>query len=253
MNKILTFAVSALTLAAALTSCSKSDDTPAAPQVSAELTEALTKTLTFKITPENAVKCAWTLIASDAEVPVADTILAKGVPAHANEPSFVTKDGLSANTSYNFVVAVENVDKVTAVYTLAATTADVPAVEFDANRASGRKYRGTSVNFGVTLNTEYEGLDYQLSLDIYDFDDTESAYLQPGTYVVSEEKAGKTLGSYSYLDISNHMYQFVSGTMTVAINADKTYTIDIRVVTTNPDEASFHGTFTGNIDGFDVQ
>lgn len=252
MKKTFILAITALT-AAVFTGCSKSDDAPAAPEVSAVVADAATKTLTFTISPVNAVKCAWTLIDSGAEVPSAETVLAEGVPAHANEPSTVVKEGLVALTSYVFVVAVENADKEVAFFELEATTADVPAVEFDANRASGRKYGGSTVNFGVTLRTEFEGHDYELSLDIYDYNDSESLYPQPGTYVVSSEAAGKVLGSYSYLDIDNKMYQFVSGTMTIEINDDKTFSIDVRLVTTNADESSFHGVFKGNIDGFDVQ
>lgn len=252
MKKTLILAASALMAAAAFSACTKSDDTPAAPEVSAVVAETSTKALSFTITPVNAVKCAWVLVDADAEIPSAETVLAEGVPAHANEPSAVVKDGLKALTSYNFVVAVANVDKATSYFILETTTADVPAVEFDANRASGRKYGGSTVNFGVTLRTEFEGADYELSLDIYDSNDTESTYLQPGTYTFGGSE-GKTLGSYCYLYINNKMYQFVSGAITVEINEDKTYSIDIRLVTTNEEESSFHGVFTGNIDGFDVQ
>ena len=256
MNKTFILAVSSvLTLAAAFTSCSKSDDAPAAPEVSAVLTDAATKTLTFTVTPVNAVKCAWELFDADAEIPSAGTILAEGVPAHANEPSTVSRSGLTALTAYKFVVAVENADKETFLFTLDATTADVPAVEFDANRASCRKYPTSMVNFGITLRTEADGVDYELALDIYDYDDTESVYLQPGTYTVSAEQSGKTVGtSYgSYLDINNKMYSLVSGAVVVSINDDKTYTIDVRLVTTNAEESSFHGVFTGNIDGIEVK
>lgn len=251
MKKSLFLAISALT-AAVFAGCTKSNDAPA-PEVSAVVAEAATKTLTFTITPVNAVKCAWTLVAADAEIPSAETVLAEGVPAHASEPSTVVKEGLSALTSYVFVVAVENADKKVSSFQLEATTADVPAIEFDANRAYGRRYGGSIVNFGVTLRTEFEGIDYELSLDIYDFNDSESLYPQPGTYVVSSESAGKTIGSYSYLSIENQMSQFVSGTLTIEINADKTYSMDIRLVTTNEDEPSFHGVFRGNIDGFEVK
>lgn len=253
MKKTLVFAASALMAAAAFSACTKSDDIPAAPEVSAVVAETSTKTLTFTITPVNAVKCAWMLVAEDAEIPSAETVLAEGVPAHANEPSTVVKDGLKALTSYNFVVAVANVDKATSYFILETTTADVPAVEFDADKASGRKYGGSTVNFGVTLKAKFEDVDYELSLDVYDSNDSESAYMQPGTYVFSSEKEGKTLGSYCFIYINNKMYQFVSGTMTVEINEDKTYSLDIRLVTTNTEESSFHGVFRGNIDGFDVQ
>lgn len=254
MKRFYFFALSVLTAAVAFTGCSKSDETAGEPAVSAVMTDATTKTLTFTITPVNAVKCAWVVLAADATVPDAETILLEGVPAHANEASIVTETGLSAWTSYKFAVAVANADKKVSSFSLEATTEDVPEVEFDSNRATGRKYGGAVTNFGITFNTEFDGIDHQLSLDIYDFEDAGTVYLKPGTYKVTDDHEGKTIGqTYSNILIDNNQYSLESGVAVVTLNDDKTYSIDFRFITNNPAEASFHGVFHGVISGLEVQ
>lgn len=254
MKRFYIFTMSVLTAAVALIGCSKSNETAGEPAVSAELISATTKTLTFSITPVNAVKCAWMVLASDANIPNAETILAEGVPAHANEASNVTESGLSAFTSYNFVVAVANADKKVSFYSLEAKTEDVPEVEFDSNRATGRKYGGSVTNFGITFNTEFDGVDHQLSLDVYDFENSGALCLKPGTYTVTDAHEGKTIGKeYSNILIDNNQYSLESGSVVVTLNEDKTYSIDFRFITNNPAEASFHGVFHGVISGLEVQ
>ena len=126
-------------------------------------------------------------------------------------------------------------------------------MQFDSNRASGRKYGGATTNFSVSLRTEENGQDYELSMDIYDFVNTTAEYLQPGTYIVSDEQEGQTIGtSYSYFYYNNKTNKISSGKMTVSINdSDKTYSIDVRIKI--DDGTDFHGTFTGKIDGLEIK
>ncbi len=248
MKKTVYSALAALAVAAIFTGCSKEE---AATEVSAALESAESKSLTFTINPSNAYKCSYVLYASDAEVATAEEILLNGTPAHANEASTVTVSGLEPNTEYQFAVAAQGNNGVS-LFVDKATTADIPAVQFDADRASGRQYGGATPNFSVTLRTEENGQDYELSLDIYDFVNTTATYLQPGTYTVTDEQAGQTVGTmYSYFYYNNKTNKLVSGKMTVAVNDDKTYTIDVRLKI--DDGTDFHGAFTGKIDGLEVK
>lgn len=247
MKKVFYSALTALALSAVFTGCTKES----APEVSATLESAESKSLTFTINPSNAYKCSYILYAADAQVGTAEEVLATGTPAHANEASTITASGLEPNTEYQFAVAVQG-DKGTAICVEKATTADIPAVQFDADRASGRQYGGATPNFSVTLRTEENGQDYELSLDVYDFVNTTATYLQPGTYTVTDDKEGQTIGTmYSYFYYNNKTNKLTSGKMTVAVNADKTYTIDVRLKI--EDGTDFHGAFTGKIDGLPIE
>lgn len=248
MKKVFYSALTALALSAVFTGCTKESD----PEVSATLESAESKALSFTINPSNAYKCSYAIYAADAAVPAVEEILASGAPAHANEASTVKVEGLEPNTEYQFAVAVQG-DKGSALCIEKATTADIPAVQFDSNRASGRKYGGATTNFSVSLRTEENGQDYELSMDIYDFVNTTAEYLQPGTYIVSDEQEGQTIGtSYSYFYYNNKTNKISSGKMTVSINdSDKTYSIDVRIKI--DDGTDFHGTFTGKIDGLEIK
>ena len=97
-------------------------------------------------------------------------------------------------------------------------------------------------------------MDHQLSLDIYDFENSGALYLKPGTYTVTAAHEGKTIGKeYSNILIDNNQYSLESGSAVVTLNEDKTYSIDFRFITNNPAEASFHGVFHGVISGLEVQ
>ena len=97
-------------------------------------------------------------------------------------------------------------------------------------------------------------MDHQLSLDVYDFENSGALYLKPGTYTVTDAHEGKTIGKeYSNILIDNNQYSLESGSVVVTLNEDKTYSIDFRFITNNPAEASFHGVFHGVISGLEVQ
>ena len=112
MKKTIYLALSVLAAATVFASCNKTEtEKVGEPSVTAVLDNATTTSLSYKLEPVNAVKCAWVILESDGDVPSAETVLAEGVPAHANEPSVVVMEDLTPNTDYKMVVAVENADK----------------------------------------------------------------------------------------------------------------------------------------------
>ena len=141
MKKTIYLALSVLAAATVFASCNKTEtEKVGEPSVTAVLDNATTTSLSYKLEPVNAVKCAWVILESNGDIPSAETVLAEGVPAHANEPSVVVMEDLAPNTGYKIVVAVENASKKTASVTVAGKTEDVPAIEFDKNRATGREF-----------------------------------------------------------------------------------------------------------------
>lgn len=250
MKKTIYLALSVLAAATTFASCNKTEtEKVGEPSVTAVLDNATTTSLSYKLEPVNAVKCAWVILESDGDVPSAETVLAEGVPAHANEPSVVVMEDLAPNTDYKMVVAVENADKKTASVTVAGKTEDVPAIEFDKNRATGKKYGST--NFAITLRTEVDGVDYEADLDVYG--DFSVGYVTAGTYTVSSESEGNVVStaySGTYVQIGNDSKYPTSGTVTFATNDDKTYSIEIRFVL--GDGTFFHGVFNGPVDGIEI-
>lgn len=252
MKKTFFKAFSVMALAVAFMGCDKTEnDEKSEPSVIAELEGSTITSLSYKITPVNSVKCAWVVLDADAELPSVESVLKDGVPAHANEPSVVTKDGLEPNTDYQIVVAVEDADKLTAFNCVSGQTEDVPAVAFDSNRASGKKYgKG---NIGVTLRTEVDGVDYEADLDIYG--DFSVGYLTEGTYTVSASDEGNvicTAYSGTYVQIGNDQKVPESGNLVVSIDKDKkTYALELRLKM--KDGSFFHGTFNGVIDNVGIK
>ena len=250
MKKTIYLALSVLAAATVFASCNKTEtEKVGEPSVTAVLDNATTTSLSYKLEPVNAVKCAWVILESNGDVPSAETVLAEGVPAHANEPSVVVMEDLAPNTGYKIVVAVENASKKTASVTVAGKTEDVPAIEFDKNRATGKKYGST--NFGITLRTEVDGVDYEADLDVYG--DFSAGYVTAGTYTVSSGYEGNVVStaySGTYVQIGKDQKYPTSGTVTFAINDDKTYSIEIRFAFS--DGTFFHGVFNGPIDGIEI-
>ena len=239
MKKTIYLALSVLAAATVFASCNKTEtEKVGEPSVTAVLENATTTSLSYKLEPVNAVKCAWVILESNGDVPSAETVLAEGVPAHANEPSVVVMEDLAPNTGYKIVVAVENASKKTASVTVAGKT-----------RATGKKYGST--NFGITLRTEVDGVDYEADLDVYG--DFSAGYVTAGTYTVSSEYEGNVVStaySGTYVQIGNDQKYPTSGTVTFATNDDKTYSIEIRFAFS--DDTFFHGVFNGPIDGIEI-
>ncbi len=252
MKKFLLFAVSAVALSM-LTGCNDSSDSDnVTPSVQISLSNADITSLSINVNPVNAVKCAYTVIGDGETVPSADEILQSGKPAHANEASVIVIDNLEPNTPYQVVAAVQSISNEKVAESEIFSTADVPAIAFDATRATGKHY-GTTNNLGVTLRTLDNGIDYELSLDIYDDSAKTTNVLGNGTYTLTNDSANATFNAeYSYVQMGNDQLKFTSGVLTVETNAtDNTYKLELRAALSNGEY--FHATFEGTISGFTLK
>lgn len=155
-------------------------------------------------------------------------------------------------------INVYNGDKVVGTYTI-GVDADrvefVPAeseyiVECDPDRTSGKQY-GSSNNFGVTLRKLQDGIDYEISLDLYDDEGKEKGYLTAGTYTVGNTSTDGSLNyDYSYLQKDNDQYKFSAGTLNVEIESGN-YKMRLDVTLSNGER--FIATYLGAIDGFEIK
>ena len=113
----------------------KNDDTPPteqeqpqAPVVSLTAGEATTESLSFVITPENAVSVRYAVYEADATLPTAEQLLTPasgmaGTPADATTADTYTVSGLKYATAYNVVAAASNSVGYSELMTLSMKTA----------------------------------------------------------------------------------------------------------------------------------
>lgn len=146
------------------------------------------------------------------------------------------------------MAAVSSTDGQTGIAQQEVTTAEAPVVVLDRGTA---KVYGTR-NIGLTLRGEDSGIDYEISLDLYDDAYAGTGYLTEGTYTVSEGTEDRAMNSeYSYLQKDNDQYKFVSGTLEVKI-VDNTYSLKLNVELNN-EGGNFVGTFDGTIDDMPIE
>ena len=97
---------------------------PEAVSVTLAAGEKSSSSLTFTLTPVNAVKAAWQCIAKGAEIPSAEHILAEGTEADAAQAGTYTVKGLTPATDYVVVAAAQSDYATSEVAALDMTTAE---------------------------------------------------------------------------------------------------------------------------------
>lgn len=258
MNKLT--AIAALSCAAMLlcgaAACNKTE-TPPVPEVKVTLEEATANSITFSVSAANAVECSYVVVGADETVPAADGILADGTAVDLDNASEITADGLEPSTVYTIAVAVSSEDGQTAVATAEATTEAEPAIALDS--ASGKHY-GSGNNWGVTLRGTVDGMEYEISLDLYDDESVEAGYLTEGVYTVASDSSDGTINpEYSSVDIvdtadyTNYHYTLSSGTLDVKI-ADGEYAMRLDVVLVDGlgTESGMAVVYNGAVDGIEI-
>lgn len=241
MNKFSIFA--ALSCAAVcVLGCTKPAETPA-PQVSIEIGETTSTSVSFSVTAENASECAYAVVKSGETVPDAAAILSEGTAVDLSVSSEIVAGDLESSTTYTVAVAVSSEDGRTALASAEATTAEDPALVMD--RASGRQY-GSSSNFQITLRGTVDGVEYEIAMDLYDDGGKDAGYVTAGTYNIEEGNADGTVDPvYSYVQKDNDQLKFVSGTLEVGI-ADGAYAIRLNAVLS--DDTTLVAAYNGTIE-----
>lgn len=246
MNRFSFFA--ALGCAALLAAgCGKTGSDVPAPAADVTVTEVTASSISFSVSAVNATQGAYMVVPGDETVPEASAILSEGTSVDLSSEAAVTVDGLAPSTAYTVAVAVSSADGRTAVATAEVTTEAVPAIVLD--RASGKHY-GAGINWGITVRGNVDGIEYEVSLDLYDVESVEAGYLTEGVYTVSEGMADGDLNSdYSYVQKDNDQYKFVSGTLDVAVSADG---YSLRLDTVLNDGSNFSAVYEGPVDGIEI-
>ena len=250
--KRIAFILSVASMVAGLAGCTEkeSEKTPSTPTVTISIDNEKTTSasIEFTITPTNAEKCSYVVIESTETVPSESDILANGNATDPDKASAISVDGLKSATKYLVMAAVSSTDGQTGIAQQEVTTAEAPVVVLDRGTA---KVYGTR-NIGLTLRGEDSGIDYEISLDLYDDAYAETGYLTEGTYTVSEGTEDRAMNSeYSYLQKDNDQYKFVSGTLEVKI-VDNAYSLKLNVELNN-EGGNFVGTFDGTIDDMPIK
>lgn len=228
-----------------------SGDKPATPEDAREPAVTVTAgtadetALSFTVTPENAVSCAWICLETGEEIPTAEEILRNHENAvSATEATYVEVTGLAPETEY--VIAAAASDGKTAVLSgqVTMTTLETSAISF--RNAIAEVYSGNSL---ITFTEESET--YQLSLDFYY--GTKAKWLPAGTYpVAGGDSAEGTVGndpSYTMFRLlkEDKVLSISDGTVTVELDENNIYTITAEF---NTGDGKFKTVFTGEISGY---
>lgn len=213
--------VSMLAAAVSFTACSDSDEevnTPApAPTVTLAQGVVTAESITFTLTPTDAVKAAWVYFEAGEREVTADQVLANGSSADADKASTLEASPLSSNTAYVIYAAVEgaNGDKVLSA-PLEVTTLpgeDDPVgepVEFEAVSASAEGYGGTAYgDWVVVFKDENEN---EVSLYLLT-ESTERDYLRTEEFELGSVKQAGTIfvDEDSYVLLDGEKYTPASG------------------------------------------
>lgn len=231
-------------------SCDKTSDTKEQPSVSILIGEVGETAVNFTITPSNAIKCAYSTIAGNSTLPSIEDVLATGIATNPDKESAITLEGLTSGTKYTIIAVVLGSDGVMASATAETSTTEPTGIVFDPERGSAKIY-GSSSNVGITLRTLSDGVDYELSLDLYDQTVPSTGYLGAKTFTVSNGTEDGALNSdYSYLQKDNDQYKFKGGTVKTSIDGTSyIFKIDL---TLNDDER-FIGSFTGSFEDMPIK
>ncbi len=252
MEKIVFFVSISLALLTCAVGCKELAITPG-PEVMIEKGEATPSSLTFTVKTKNALECAYSVVKDGEVIPTSEEVLSDGKSVNVLEDVKATVENLIFETKYHIIAAVSGSDGQTAsssieMATLAEPLPDPVVME----RASGKIY-GTSNNVGITLRGLVDGVDYEISLDIYDDSCKETHYLGAGTYTVSAATADGSLNSdYSYVQRDNDQFKFASGKLDVEI-VGKQYKMTLDVMFSGADAQRFIATYEGAVDGIDVK
>ena len=252
MNR-LSFCFAALGCAAVMggvLGCTRTEQTPE-PEVSVEISGTGMDWISFSVTAANASECSYMVVTGDESVPAAADILSGGSVIDLAAGSDFTADGLDPSTSYTVAVAVASEDGKTAVGTASATTAADPAIVLES--ATGRQY-GSGNNFALTLTGTKDGIEYTVSLDLYDDESRELGYLSAGTWTVADSMDDGSLNSeYSTIDVyntedwSNISYKLASGTFEVKISGGE-YEMRLDAIAVGKHETGLVFAYRGTVE-----
>lgn len=243
--------------------------TPAAtPTVTLEKGEAKSSSLTFKVTPTNATRCAYLCVEATESAPTAMQIFAKGKETAADKVTEPTASGLQPETNYViYAVASNGDDNISEVARVEMATIKFEAdVTFAATWSRGFYYGDYQENgngnfllqFGNTpLNDKGQvtGAGIVCAFDLYSALATDAAHaeLKPGVYNVDMKS---TYAEFT-VDAENSLFQtfdatpselpqhtYTGGTVTVSKEGDG-YKIVAQV--TLDDNRVVEATYTGPV------
>ncbi len=249
MKKLFFPLIGAFYGALCLVSCEKeSGKAPVLPSLDVTEVVAAESSLTFQISNQNAVKCAFLVVESSEPVPSQEEVLDKGHAIAVNETVACVQDSLLAETAYCIVAVAASEDEMVS-QKVDAMTLKTPALEFDADRGSAKLYG--KKNVVVTLRTVVEGVDYELQLDMYDDEYMTTGYLTPRKYVVAANmNDGSVNSDGSYLQLDNDQFKFSEGEVEVAVREGK-FDFEISLVLSNG--KVFKACFLGALDNMLVK
>lgn len=227
------------------------DAVSAVPEVKIEIVEVTPAAVTFTIKSSDALEGAYVVVEDGKDIPSAADVLTEGTAIDVSVPVTETVEGLSPSTKYHVIAAVAGENGQVVFDVAEAETLEDPApAPVVLERGSGRIY-GTSNNVGVTLRGVVDGIDYELSLDLYDDSCRQTGYLGAGTYELSSGSASGSFNSeYSYLQMDNDQHKFTSGTLEVKIT-DKEYSFVLDVTLKNGER--FIATYDGELEDLPIK
>lgn len=247
MNKFSIVAALSCAAVVFVAGCGKTGSEVPAPEAEVTISEVGTNSISFSVSAMNAAEGAYLVLCSDETVPEASAILSDGTTVNLSDETPITVDGLKSSTAYTVAVAVASEDGRTALATAEATTEADPAIVLD--RATGKHY-GSGSNWGMTVRGTVDGVDYEVTLDLYDDESVEAGYLTEGVYTVSESMDDGALNTeYSYVQRDNDQYKFVSGTLDVKISGTE---YSLRFDTKLSDGSAFVAVYNGPVDGIEI-
>lgn len=218
------------------------------PQVSIENGTVTQSAVSFTIHSSDAMKGAYVVVKEGEQLPSADELLASGKAFEVNQKASITEEGLKEGVSYTIMAAVAGEENLKSTAQSIIQTAKAPSLEFDPTRGSAKIY-GTK-NVCITLRTLFEGVDYELQLDIYDHQYAQNKHLSPRTYnVASGTNDGSVSSDTSYLQMGNDQFKLQSGTLEVQIR-EKKYNLTVKLVLNNG--KTFNASFVGELDGMPI-
>ena len=213
----------AMTFLLALVGCEQEEKLPD-PQVSLRAGEATETTLSFTVTPKDAKTGAYMWVTAGAEIPAAADILSRGTAVDVSKETVQTISGLTENTEYTIVVAVQSgsVSKVSSPLKMRTLEKQIeqPTVTLTAGEVS---QNGVSVKVNSTNAQEvacliFEGEEVPTAEDIFE---------------EGEEAEPNTEASIAFADLEPATtYKVIAA----ARNEGATVLSDVLEMTTAPEE-----------------
>lgn len=230
-----------------LAGCTPNDEPKAMPELSLSKGKTTQTTLSFTVETKSVDNVAYVYTDDVTSVPAASVVLSEGIKLEGNKVVEVVIDKLEADVTYTIVVAAsgggevvsKSIDMTTAKQ---QTEAETITLEFDgAVRAQSEEY--TDAEYALVFTSS----EAELTL-VLEAEDVET--LPEGVYRNNGEVLKLNLDKSVLVMAGNDAeYTFVTGEVSVSVDAEQNYTFDITLANaTTILEASYEGVVEGMVE-----